>query len=234
MMGIGQLALVVLLKEVGGVDPEKLPFVLSDELSPARDLLADESHHGLGLALAIRDQQDDVAVFRTGRAADSCHLILREELIDRAAGEPGHTLSPRTLGDGDQLVQVAARHVPTARNPQPANHAAGVERTAEDLRLRVSQHMAEVGDLEVVAKVRLVAAKPQERLLDVEARKWSRQLDSEHVAPQFAKERLDQSEDVFLVAEGHLEVQLGELGLSIGSQVLIAEAAGDLVVALNA
>ena len=41
-------------------------------------------------------------------------------------------------------------------------------------------------------------------------------------------------DDVVLLDEGHLEVELGELGLAEAAQVLVAEAAGDLVVALVA
>ena len=36
------------------------------------------------------------------------------------------------------------------------------------------------------------------------------------------------------VDEGHLDVDLGELGLAVGAQVLVAEAAGDLEVAVEA
>ena len=36
------------------------------------------------------------------------------------------------------------------------------------------------------------------------------------------------------VDERHLDVELGELGLAVGAQVLVAEAARDLVVALEA
>ena len=39
---------------------------------------------------------------------------------------------------------------------------------------------------------------------------------------------------VLALDEGHLDVELGEVGLAIGAQVLVAEAAGDLVVALEA
>ena len=38
----------------------------------------------------------------------------------------------------------------------------------------------------------------------------------------------------FSVNERHLDVDLGELGLAVGAQVLVAEAASDLVVALDA
>jgi hypothetical protein len=42
-----------------------------------------------------------------------------------------------------------------------------------------------------------------------------------------------QAEHVLLRAEGHLDVDLGELGLAVGAQVLVAEAPGDLVVAIH-
>ena len=40
--------------------------------------------------------------------------------------------------------------------------------------------------------------------------------------------------DVLVLDERHLDVELGELGLAVGAQVLVAEAAGDLEVAVEA
>ena len=48
------------------------------------------------------------------------------------------------------------------------------------------------------------------------------------------EERLDRVEDVLLRREGHLEVDLRELELAVGAQVLVAKAAGDLEVLLEA
>ena len=48
------------------------------------------------------------------------------------------------------------------------------------------------------------------------------------------EQRVDQVEDVLLVDERHLQVELGELGLAVGAEVLVAEAARDLEVALEA
>ena len=45
---------------------------------------------------------------------------------------------------------------------------------------------------------------------------------------------LAELEHVVLLDEGHLDVELGELGLAVGAEVLVAVAAGDLVVALHA
>ena len=59
-------------------------------------------------------------------------------------------------------------------------------------------------------------------------------LVADDLAPQPGDQRLDQRLDVLGVAEAHLDVELGELGLPVGPEVLVAEAAGDLEVALEA
>jgi hypothetical protein len=41
-------------------------------------------------------------------------------------------------------------------------------------------------------------------------------------------QRLDHFEYPLLLREGHLEIDLGEFGLKVGAQVLVAEAAHDL------
>ena len=46
--------------------------------------------------------------------------------------------------------------------------------------------------------------------------------------------RLDEGHHGRLVDEAHLEVELGELGLAVAAQVLVAEAARDLEVAVDA
>ena len=48
------------------------------------------------------------------------------------------------------------------------------------------------------------------------------------------RHRLDPGHDVVLGDEAHLEVELGELRLAVAAQVLVAEAAGDLEVAVHA
>src|SRR5450759_3084531 len=161
-------------------------------------------------------------------------LLRREKLVDRAARQPREAPAPRTPGHRHQLIQVAPGHVATTRPPHASNHAAGVKRAAEDLRLRVRKHQAKVGDLEVVAKVWFVGSESEQRLLYIHALKRSLELDAEKLPPELAEQTLDQAEDVLLVAERHLDVQLCELRLSVGPQVLVTKAARDLVVALHA
>ena len=56
-------------------------------------------------------------------------------------------------------------------------------------------------------------------------RNGARDVDAEHLLPEPHDEPLDHVEDVVLVDERHLDVDLGELGLAIEAQVLVAEAA---------
>ena len=55
-----------------------------------------------------------------------------------------------------------------------------------------------------------------------------------HLAERVGEDLLERAHDVVLLDEAHLDVDLGELGLAVGAQVLVAEALGDLVVLLDA
>ncbi len=84
--------------------------------------------------------------------------------------------------------------------------------------------------------VRLVRAEALDRVVVVEARE--RHLLDRPVghdgAADFHDHGLHEVHDPLLVHEAHLEVQLGELRLAVAAQILVAEAAGDLEVAVDA
>ena len=66
------------------------------------------------------------------------------------------------------------------------------------------------------------------------ARKRVGQFLLEHVPEHLSHQRLHERGDLLQREEAGLDVELGELGLAVGAQVLIAEAAHDLVVAVEA
>ncbi len=66
------------------------------------------------------------------------------------------------------------------------------------------------------------------------AREGIGQRDVQHLGEQLADHAFHERHDAFLVQEGGLDVDLGELGLAVGAQILVAEAAHDLVVAIDA
>jgi hypothetical protein len=99
--------------------------------------------------------------------------------------------------------------------------------------LKPAHRLGELGQLEGDAQVRLVAAVARHRVGVGKAREW-RQLDVEHAFPDVAHQALHEVLDLALGQERGLDVDLGELGLAVGAQVLVAEALHDLVVAVEA
>ena len=86
---------------------------------------------------------------------------------------------------------------------------------------------------EAEAQVRLVRTVLLHRLVvgDVRDRRGDVVADE---LPQSGEDLLGQRDDVLLLDEGGFDVELGELGLAVGAEVLIAVAARDLVVAFHA
>ena len=83
------------------------------------------------------------------------------------------------------------------------------------------------------AQIRLVGTVALHRFAPTQARERVGQLDAQRVTEHVAHHGLGQVLHVLLLDEGHLQVDLGELGLAVGAQILVAEAAGDLVVAVQ-
>src|SRR5206468_7615581 len=89
-------------------------------------------------------------------------------------------------------------------------------------------------DLERDAEIGLVAAETLHRIAIGQTRKWNLELAAQVAAEHRREHSLDDLEDIVLGDERHLEIDLGELGLSVGAQVLVPQASGDLEVAIEA
>ena len=83
--------------------------------------------------------------------------------------------------------------------------------------------VAEVGAIHPVAVHRLLVGETGERGLDLDPHRAERPLE----------EAFGDLDDLFRIGEGHLHVHLGELRLAVGAQILVPEAADDLVVAIR-
>ena len=84
---------------------------------------------------------------------------------------------------------------------------------------------AKVGPVDAEAQHRLVVGHPLERRLE---------LDADALAPDARDDALHQREDELAVRERHLDVELRQLLQAVGARILVAHAARDLVVALEA
>ena len=142
-------------------------------------------------------------------------------------------LAPHSIGLLGEAVEVGTRKL--ARPcVQPPHHAARGQRAREHLELRRPQRLAEILDLEPEAGVGAVRAVAEHRLVVGQPRVGRRRHAGEARGLEHRRHQpLDQADDVLLLHERQLDVELGELGQPVGARVLVAEAAGDLVVALE-
>ena len=123
---------------------------------------------------------------------------------------------------------IAAGHG-DALHRAPRGHRAG-----EHLEAHVFDQVAHGGELHAVAGVWSVGAEAIHGFMPGEAREGPGQINPFDGLPDADDQGFVELEDLLLIHEAHLDIQLGEFRLAIGPEVFIAEAAGHLVVALNA
>ena len=129
------------------------------------------------------------------------------------------------------------REVVAALDADAFDDAAGGDRIREDAETRLSRDdLGEVAQQQLEARVRLVDAVAVHRLPPGHARERHGQPAAAEIARvPCARDRvLERGEDVVLVDEGHLDVELRELRLAVGAQVLVAHAVRELEVPVEA
>ena len=135
---------------------------------------------------------------------------------------------PQRLGPVRDAVELVSAQV-----APPRDHHADDGLAGKGVEGAPGEHSAAVGQLHRKAGVRLVGAVAAHGLGPGEAGEGFRPLAGDGLDPA-GHGLLDEAEDVLLVDEGGLHVELGELELAVGAEVLVPPAAGHLVVAVDA
>lgn len=97
-----------------------------------------------------------------------------------------------------------------------------------------AREVRHIDDRKRKARVRLVGAVAVHRLLPGDAREGVAQVAAHHVPEHPRQQPFQQRQHVRLRHERHFQVDLRKLRLAVGAQVLVAEAARDLVVPVDA
>ena len=224
-------------------DPEEgeLGFVQHPEL--AGQAQAQLAQHPAGLG--VRAHREDGQSFARGAEVvlQGRFRALVEELLE-AAGEAvlaplgvGQAAGAHLLGHVLQFVQLLAaaatrRLAREEQGPHPAL-ALAFGGGAEEVELAGGEEAGDVLDLHPAAEVGLVGAVPLHGVPVGQAGEGRGHVLADHLG-QLHHQRLDHALHILLPHEAHLDVDLGELRLAVGAQVLVAEAAADLDVALEA
>ena len=216
------------------------PEVLAD-LEPQR---AERVVHDLRL---VRAEEHEVAGLRARALHQAGNGGVGQELEDRRLQpftalrgvvhlDVGEALRAVARDVGRIVVDLLARQLLAAARHAQRGHAAVLVggRRREHLELAVLDEVRHVHQLERDAQVGLVGGIAAHRLGVGHARERVGQLDPQHLVEQLAHQPFHQVGDLVTREEGGLDVELRELRLAVGAQVLVAEAAHDLVVAVEA
>ena len=231
---------IVIIRIVGGLEQREVHDPSESELLRIQQAFAGgELHtHGtqqqLGGLARTGGEEDGVAFLGTDGLAQAVALLIGQVLGDGAlelavfaedhVGKAlGSTLTCPILPS----VELTTRRGGTALEDH-GTHVRGLEHAER----RVLEVLGQFHQRVAEAQVRLVGAVLVHRILPRDARQ--RQLDL--IAgglPDGGDDLLSHGHHIFLVHVGHLHIELSELGLTVGAEVLITVAAGELVVTLD-
>src|SRR5688572_11168747 len=216
-------------REVGY--PDEAPGALVDQAELAAEMEAERPEHPRRDRRLAGREEDRGA----GLAAEERELVLGEELGDRRThlavlrvDEVGEPLRPPLLRNLLEALELRARE-----RLRHADEADG-RCLPEDAELRAACGLGRVLDLEPEAQVGLVASEARLRLGVGHALERRRELVADPLAPDCGAHPLHEREEELLVGERHLDVELRDLLDAVGAKILVPEADGDLVIAVEA
>ena len=240
VLGSVSLAVLIPVEQREVDDPQEVVALALDleraghvRTHAAQDLVREQTRAG--------GKHHKVAGLDVHALAQGCHLLVREELddgaVDRAVlaeGDPSQALGAKRGSHAGELIDLGTC---------PGTGALGVNGldgrallvcgSRKDLELGVGKDVGQVDQVHAIAGIGLVGAIGVHGIPVVHATQRRGHLDT-HATEGIGKNLFERAHDIVLVHEGHLDIDLGELGLTVGTQVLVAEALGNLVVALDA
>ncbi len=232
---------VTVLKQREVRYPQQAWFGVIDQPEPAGQLFAQRPEGIIHrFVLPVRDQEQHVARLCAECFAHRRRLFRREKLFIGGSLFAGSEARPckafRTIGlypFAEFVDLLAAQGIRLAFQINAAHAAARRKCAREHAELRPFQDLAQVGQFHRKAQIRLVGTETVHRLMPGHAAQRSRNLDIQNFLIDVFDKSLRDGHHVILRNKGHLEVDLRKLRLPVGAQILVAETAGHLHVAVE-
>ena len=235
------LLLVLVVAEHGEVHHPQKRVALAGHVQRIGHVQAQGGQHGVGDLGRIGREQQQVARLHLHLGLQGRPLLVGEELLDGAlllavGGErhPGHALGAVGLGDGGHLLHLAAAPVARALGVDGLHHAARLGHRREHLEAGVLHNVGNIVQEHAEAHVGTVTAIEAHGVGVLHLLQGEGHIGHAHGRKRLGHDRFHHVAHIVALHEGHLNVHLGELRLAVGAQILVAEAAGNLVVALYA
>ena len=197
--------------------------------------------HNCGLPVGIRYHKQDIAILCASLFLDCCNLILAQELgkgrshlAVRSQLHPCQTLGTIGLDKILQLVNFLARELVcrTVDVNQTDGTAIG-NRTVEYLKGAILCDIRNIHNFIAKAQIRLIRAILVHGILPLHARQRQLNVHIQHFLKHALEKAFVDSNHIILIDKGHFQVNLGKFRLTVCTQVLVTEAAGDLHIAVH-
>ena len=192
------------------------------------------------VGVAVCHSKEDVAILAVGDVVDRLHLFLGHKLGEGGAGllctaNPCNALGTTALGVFHQLVDVLTGHAACRiLQNDGTNASACLQRAGEHGEAAVLHSVGKIADLHTEADVGLIGAVTLHHFFVGISGNGHGKIDVHGLKEQSVDISLCHGQDVLHVHKAHLQIDLGELRLTVCAKILVAEATGNLHVAVKA
>ena len=221
-------------------DPEEPQRIGIDQSTAASHLKAQLAECLCHDERLVGDDEEQISRLCPDGILDRLKGLVGVELLEGRLYALLRVLNPRqslcavALHIGDETVQLTARDIRIALDVDDLHAAARLHDGVEHLEVRAADIVRNVLQLHAEAQIGLVRAEAIHRLIPRHALEGRLDLRADALFKQLFDHPLHEREDAVLIHKGHLDIELRELRLTVGAQILVAEAAHDLEVFLKA
>lgn len=191
------------------------------------EFIGDEEERGAVFGLHLIDER---RFFGVGE-------VFGDAGIELTVGDfcPGEYFSAVCLGDvGEALFDVFSAHLDRGRDADGANRALFLfERLCEEFELSVAEDFGDVVEEHAESDIGGIDAVEVHGIVPRDALERARQIDIEDFFEDRANHFFANVLYIFGLDKAHFDVDLCKFGLAIESQIFVAEASSDLVIAVE-
>ena len=222
--------------------PEELPCLTVDEIEVCTELETKCTKCApYGRVLRVGYEHEEVARLAAHLSAECLQLLFGHELreagliaailVDCEVCEPLRAVALHELG---VLIDVLTRHLRLALDIQALDHTAILRACGEHAEATVLHHLGDIVEQHLKTHIRLIGAVLVHRVDPWHPHDWKFNVYIAHLLEDVLQQTLIDLDDIIDVHEAKLHIHLGELRLTIGTEVLITVAACELEVAVEA
>ena len=222
-------------------NPHELALLRVAETLDAGDFQTELAHSRSSNLFRTGDEEHHVAALGANSIAQFVELFGREELADLCFhfvvfldAHPHEALGTVLAHVGGEFINLLAGEVHATLGRDTADLATGGNAVLEHTEVGLCTDFGHVVNFEVEAEVRLVGTVLEHSFCPLHTADVARRFEVPNLAQNFSHELVEHFHDFVLVDERHFDVNLCEFRLTVGAEVFVAEALGNLEVAVHA